>query len=112
MKKIEAIIRPPRLHDLKEELSTLGIHGLTVTEAGGFGRQRGHKEMYRGNEYDIDLVPKLLVTIVTKDSLVKVITDKIASVCRTGEVGDGKIFISTVEEVMRIRTGETGEAAL
>lgn len=112
MKKVEAIIRPARLHDLKAELSELGVHGLTVIEAGGFGRQRGHKEMFRGNEYDVDLIPKLLVTLVTKDDMVKKVIERISKVCQTGEVGDGKIFVSPIEEVVRIRTGENGEAAL
>jgi nitrogen regulatory protein P-II 1 len=112
MKKIEAVIRPIKLHDLKSELSGLGVHGLTVQEVGGFGRQRGHKEIFRGNEYDVDLIPKLLVSIVTKDDLVTSIIEKISAVCQTGEVGDGKIFVSTIEEVVRIRTGESGETAL
>lgn len=112
MKKVEAIIRPVKLHDLKAELSELGVHGLTVTEAGGFGRQRGHKEMFRGNEYDVELIPKLLVTIVTRDDMVKKVIEKISTVCQTGEVGDGKIFVSSIEEVVRIRTGESGEVAL
>ena len=112
MKRIEAVIRPSRLHDIKGELSGMGIHGLTVIEAGGFGRQRGHTEMFRGNEYDVDIIPKLIVSLVTKNDLVDKIVEKITSVCYTGEVGDGKIFISPVEEVVRIRTGEKGEAAL
>lgn len=112
MKKIEAVIRPSKLHDIKNELSELGIHGLTVYEAGGFGRQRGHTEMFRGNEYDVDLIPKLVVELVTKNDQVDRIIEKIANVCYTGEVGDGKIFVSTVDEVVRIRTGEKGEAAL
>lgn len=112
MKKIEAIIRPQRLPDLKEELSSLGVHGLTVLEAGGFGRQRGHKEVFRGNEYDVDLLPKLMIVLVTKDNLVEKIINKFVSVCYTGQVGDGKIFISPVEETVRIRTSERGENAL
>jgi len=112
MKKIEAVIRPSRLSDIKSELSELGIHGLTVYEAGGFGRQRGHTEIFRGNEYDVDLIPKLVVVLVTKDDLVAKIIEKISSVCYTGEVGDGKIFVSPVEECVRIRTGEKGETAL
>lgn len=112
MKKIEAVIRPSKLPDIKNELSELGIHGLTVYEAGGFGRQRGHTEIFRGNEYDVDLIPKLVVVLVTKDSSVAQIVEKITNVCYTGEVGDGKIFISPVEDVVRIRTGEKGEGAL
>ncbi len=112
MKKIEAIIRPGQLHDLKSELSAIGIEGLTVLEVGGFGRQRGHKEMFRGNEYDVDLMPKLMVVLVTKENLVDKVLDTFSKVCYTGEVGDGKVFISTVDEVMRIRTGEKGEGAL
>jgi nitrogen regulatory protein P-II 1 len=112
MKRIETVIRPSKLHDLKTALSGLGIHGLTVFEAGGFGRQRGHKEMFRGNEYDVDLIPKLVVVLVTQDELVDKIIDKIISVCYTGEVGDGKIFVSTIDETVRIRTGERGEGAM
>ncbi len=112
MKRIEAVIRPTKLHDLKGELSALGIHGITVYEAGGFGRQRGHTEIFRGNEYDVDLIPKLVVSLVTKDDMVAKIIEKITSICYTGDVGDGKIFVSPIEEVVRIRTGEKGEAAL
>jgi len=112
IKKIEAIIRPIKLQELKEELSNLGIEGLTVLEAGGFGRQRGHKEMFRGNEYDVDLLPKLMVVLITKSELVEKVLDAISKVCKTGEVGDGKVFIYPVEEVMRIRTGERGTGAI
>lgn len=112
MKKIEAIIRPTKLHELKDELSGIGIEGLTVLEAGGFGRQMGHKEMFRGNEYDVDLLPKLMVVLVTKAELVNKVLETISKVCKTGEVGDGKVFISPIEEVMRIRTGEKGKSAI
>ena len=112
MKKIEAIIRPSKLQELKAQLSDLGVHGLTVFEAGGFGRQRGHKVMFWGNEYDVDLIPKLMIVLATRDDLVDRIVEKIKSICYTGEVGDGKIFITPIDEVIRIRTGEVGDAAL
>jgi len=112
MKKIEAIIRPAKLHELKKELSDMGIHGLTVFDVGGFGKQRGHKEMFRGNEYEVDLIPKIVIMLVTKDDMVEKIIDKISKVCYTGEAGDGKVFVSTIDQVVRIRTGEKGEVAL
>jgi len=112
MKKLEAIIKPFRLNDVKEGLSKLGIHGMTVTEVKGFGRQRGHKEIYRGAEYQIDFVPKIKMEVVVADPLlseaVKVIQDK----ARTGEIGDGKIFVIPIEDAIRIRTGESGNDAI
>jgi nitrogen regulatory protein P-II 1 len=112
MKKLEAIIKPFKLNDVKEGLTKLGIQGMTVTEVKGFGRQRGHKEIYRGAEYQIDFVPKIKMEIVVADSLlpeaVKVIQDK----ARTGDIGDGKIFVIPMEDVIRIRTGESGNDAI
>lgn len=112
MVKIEAIIRPGKLSTLKEELAALGVHGLTVFEAGGFGRQRGHKEIFRGEEYLVDLIPKLQINLVTRDELVEQIVAVIKIICYTGEVGDGKIFLYDVKEAIRIRTGERGKEAL
>jgi nitrogen regulatory protein P-II 1 len=112
MKKLEAIIKPFKLNDVKEGLTKLGIQGMTVTEVKGFGRQRGHKEIYRGAEYQIDFVPKIKMEIVVADSLlpeaVKVIKDN----ARTGDIGDGKIFVIPLEDVIRIRTGESGNDAI
>lgn len=112
MKKIEAVIRPAKLHELKEELCEIDVHGITVLEAGGFGRQRGHEEMFRGNVYDVDIIPKIMVVIITREELAESIIEKIRNVCYTGKVGDGKIFLSTIDEVIRIRTGERGTVAL
>ncbi|OHD55645.1 MAG: transcriptional regulator [Spirochaetes bacterium GWF1_51_8] len=112
MKKVEAVIRPSSLQRIKTELSSLGIHGITVLEAGGYARQRGHKELYKGKEYDAELIPKLMIMLVTKDDMVGKIVEKISEVCYSGEIGDGKIFISPIEDVYRIRTKENGEQAL
>ena len=112
MKKIEAIIRPFKIDDVKEGLSELGVKGLTITEVRGHGRQKGHKETYRGNEYQIDFVPKLKLEIVVKDSMVEKVVSSILKNARTGQVGDGKIFIHNIEDVIRIRTEESGEEAL
>lgn len=112
MKKIEAIIKPHRLEDVKTALTQVGVQGLTVSEIRGFGRQKGHKEQYRGAEYTIDLVPKVKIEIVVADSAVSAVTEAILRTARTGEIGDGKIFVSTLESVLRIRTGEKGEAAI
>ncbi|OHD55908.1 MAG: transcriptional regulator [Spirochaetes bacterium GWF1_49_6] len=112
MIKIEAIIRPSRLTALKDALSLLGVHGMTILEAGGFGRQRGHKELFRGGEYEVELIPKLMIVLVTTDGMAPNIVGKIKEVCYTGEAGDGKIFIYPIGEVIRIRTGEQGEDAL
>jgi nitrogen regulatory protein P-II 1 len=112
MKKIEAIIKPFRLDSVKEALAELGIQGLTVSEVRGFGRQKGHKEIYRGAEYTIDFVPKVKIELVVDDSLLRQAVEAIATSARTGQIGDGKIFILPVEEALRIRTGERGEAAL
>ncbi|NPU99756.1 MAG: P-II family nitrogen regulator [Brevinematales bacterium] len=112
MRKIEAVIRPSALHKIKNELSHMGVHGITVMEAGGYARQRGHKELHKGKEYDVELIPKLMIVIVSSDEMAMTIVDKITEVCYTGEIGDGKIFISTIDELVRVRTGEKGEAAL
>ena len=112
MKKIEAIIKPFRLDEVKEALSSLGIKGMTITEVKGFGRQRGHKEVYRGAEYQIDFVPKIKIEVVVDSAMVSEVVRVISENARTGEIGDGKIFVLPVEEALRIRTGETGKDAL
>ena len=112
MKKIEAIIRHYKLEDVKNALSQAGIQGMTVTETRGFGRQRGHKETYRGAEYTVDFLPKVKLEIVVADSEAGKAIDTIVDIARTGQVGDGKIFVTPLEEVIRIRTGETGPDAI
>ncbi|GJQ63297.1 MAG: nitrogen regulatory protein P-II [Melioribacteraceae bacterium] len=112
MKKVEAIIRPFTLDNLHEALQEEGFTGITVTEVRGYGRQRGHKEIYRGTEYNIDFVPKIKIEIVAKDESVESLVDIILQHCKTGQVGDGKIFISPVDDAIRIRTEESGEFAL
>ena len=112
MKKIEAIIKPFKLDDVREALTDIGITGMTVTEVKGFGRQRGHTEVYRGAEYAVDFLPKIKVEIVLADEMVERAIETIVEIARSGKIGDGKIFVSSVEEVIRIRTGETGEAAI
>ncbi len=112
MKKIEAIIKPFKLDDVKEALHDVGIQGMTVIEAKGFGRQRGHTELYRGAEYVVDFLPKLKVEIVIADSAVQDAIEAITKAAHTGKIGDGKIFVSDVNEAVRIRTSETGEGAL
>ncbi|GBD38550.1 MAG: nitrogen regulatory protein P-II 1 [Deltaproteobacteria bacterium] len=112
MKKIEAIIKPFKLDEVKEALKEVGVQGLTVTEVKGFGRQKGHTELYRGAEYVIDFLPKIKLEIVVPDSIVTKVVDAIMESARTGKIGDGKIFILPMEEVIRIRTGERGEDAL
>ena len=112
MKKVEAIIKPYKLDEVKTALSKIGGQGLTVSEVRGFGRQKGHKEQYRGAEYTIDFVPKVKVEVVVGDGSVGGVVDAITRAARTGEIGDGKIFVSSLEEVIRIRTGERGEAAV
>ena len=112
MKKIEAIIKPFKLDEVREALSDIGVSGLTVTEVKGFGRQKGHTEMYRGAEYVVDFLPKVKIEIVVADDAVEGAIDSIVKDARTGKIGDGKIFVSAVEQVVRIRTGETGEAAV
>ncbi len=112
MKKIEAIIRPGKLEEVKEILGQVGCHGMTVSEVKGFGRQKGHKELYRGAEYVIDFQPKLKVEVVTTDDIAERAVKAITQAAATGNTGDGKIFVSDVEEAVRIRTGETGEGSL
>lgn len=112
MKKLEAIIKPFVLDRVKEGLSALGVKGLTVTEVKGFGRQRGHKEVYRGAEYQVDFVSKIKLEVVMPSDLVQEAAEVIQQKARTGQIGDGKIFVSPVEEVIRIRTGETGKDAV
>ena len=112
MKKIEAIIKPFKLDDLKEALSALGVTGLTLTEVKGFGRQKGHTEIYRGAEYVVDFIPKVKVEIVVEEERVDEVVSTIMTSVRTGKIGDGKIFVLPVEEVCRIRTGEKGKAAI
>ncbi len=112
MKKIEAIIRPFKLDEVKELLLEEGIKGMTITEVRGYGRQKGHTETYRGSEYQIEFVPKIKLEVVVQDEKVDLVIDSILSVARTGQVGDGKIFVSPVEEAVRIRTEESGIAAL
>jgi nitrogen regulatory protein P-II 1 len=112
MKKIEAIIKPFKLDEVKDGLSGLGVKGLTVTEVKGFGRQRGHKEVYRGAEYQVDFVSKVKIEVVMEPGLVAEAVKIIQEKARTGQIGDGKIFIIPVEEVVRIRTGETGKEAI
>jgi nitrogen regulatory protein P-II 1 len=112
MKKIEAIIKPFKLDEVREALSTLGVSGLTVTEVKGFGRQKGHTELYRGAEYVVDFLPKVKVELVVADSMIDTALEAIVKAARTGKIGDGKIFVTNVEQVIRIRTGETDEAAV
>ena len=112
MKKIEAIVKPFKLDEVREALSELGVTGLTVTEVKGFGRQKGHTELYRGAEYVVDFLPKVKLEVVVADSLVERAMEAIINAARTGKIGDGKIFVTAVEQVVRIRTGESGEAAI
>jgi nitrogen regulatory protein P-II 1 len=112
MKKIEAIIKPFKLDDVKEAVGSLGVHGMTVTEVKGFGRQKGHKEIYRGAEYLVDFLPKTKVEVVAADEVAEQVIEKIISAARTGSIGDGKIFVMDVETVVRIRTGERDSDAL
>ena len=112
MKKIEAIIKPFKLDEVREALSEIGVTGLTVTEVKGFGRQKGHTELYRGAEYVVDFLPKVKVDIVVPDNLVEQAVETLVNAARTGKIGDGKIFVTSVEQVVRIRTGETGDTAI
>jgi nitrogen regulatory protein P-II 1 len=112
MKKIEAVIKPFKLDEVKEALHEVGLQGITVTEAKGFGRQKGHTELYRGAEYVVDFLPKVKIEVVCGDDLVERAMDAIVNAARTGRIGDGKIFVTDVQEVVRIRTGERGEQAL
>lgn len=112
MKKVEAIIKPFKLEEVKEALSRVNIQGLTVSEVKGFGRQKGHKELYRGAEYIVEFLPKVKLEIVVSDTMVEPVVKAILEAASTGRIGDGKIFVSDIEEAIRIRTGETGEAVL
>lgn len=112
MKKIEAIIKPFKLEEVKEALSEVGIEGMTVTEVKGFGRQKGHTEIYRGSEYTVDFLPKIKLEIVVADALVDSATKAIIGAAKTGKIGDGKVFVSAIEEAIRIRTDEKGEKAV
>ncbi|MDH3288153.1 MAG: P-II family nitrogen regulator [Betaproteobacteria bacterium] len=112
MKKIEAIFKPFKLDEVREALSEIGVSGLTVTEVKGFGRQKGHTELYRGAEYVVDFLPKVKLDVVVPDKLLEGAIDAIVKAARTGKIGDGKIFVSNVDQVLRIRTGETDEAAI
>ena len=112
MKKIEAIIKPFKLDDVKDALTSAGIVGMTVTEVRGFGRQKGHTEMYRGNEYTVDFLPKMKIEIVVPDSMADRVVALITAAARTGSIGDGKVFVSTLGDAIRIRTGERGENAV
>lgn len=112
MRKIEAIIKPFKLEDVKEAIAAVGVHGLTVSEVKGFGRQKGHKELYRGAEYVVEFLPKVKLEIVVGEDNVQAVVNAIQKAAVTGNIGDGKIFVSPVEEAVRIRTGETGDVAL
>jgi len=112
MKKIEAIIKPFKLEEVKEALAELGIEGMTVSEVKGFGRQKGHTEIYRGSEYTVDFLPKIKVEIVLSDTLLENAMEAIVKAAKTGKIGDGKIFVSQIEEAIRIRTEETGDKAV
>lgn len=112
MKRIDSIIRPHSLDQVKEHLAAVGVHGLTVTDVRGFGRQKGHTEVYRGTEYGVDFVPKIMLTVLAPDERVHDIVEAIMAGARSGKMGDGKIFVTPLDEVVRIRTGETGESAI
>ena len=112
MKKVEAVVRHFKLEDIKNALTEKGVHGMTITEVRGFGRQKGHTEMYRGTEYTVDFVPKVKLEVVVPDSSLQLVIDTILRTAQTGQIGDGKIFVSDLRDVVRIRTGETGEDAL
>lgn len=112
MKKIEAVIKPFKLEDVKEALSSVGIAGMTVSEVKGYGRQQGHSELYRGAEYVVDFLPKIKIEVVVNDADVDMVVGKIVEAARTGKIGDGKIFVTAVDKVVRIRTGELDEEAI
>ncbi len=112
MKKIEAIIKPFKLDEVKDALNDLGIVGMTISEVRGFGRQKGHKELFRGSEYVVDLLPKIKIEVIVKDEIARQVVETILTTARTGNIGDGKIFVSDLQEVYRIRTGEEGTSAL
>jgi len=112
MKKIDAVVKPFKLDEVREALSDIGVSGLTVTEVKGFGRQKGHTELYRGAEYVVDFLPKVKIEVVVADNVVEQVIEAIVKAARTGKIGDGKIFVTTVEQIVRIRTGETDESAI
>ena len=112
MKKIEAIIKPFKLEDVKEALSSLGVEGMTVSEVKGFGRQKGHTEIYRGSEYTVDFLPKIKIEVVLPDAWANTAVEAIVKAAKTGKIGDGKVFVSPIENAIRIRTEETGEQAV
>ncbi len=112
MKKIESIVKPFKLDDIKEALAKIGIQGMTITEVKGFGRQKGHTELYRGSEYTVDFLPKIKIEVVVPDDISEKVVEAIQSAARTGRIGDGKIFVSDAEQVIRIRTGERGVEAI
>lgn len=112
MKKIEAIIKPFKLDDVKEALASIGVQGMTVSEVKGFGRQKGHTEIYRGSEYTVDFLPKIKIELVLPDSLAETAVETIVKAARTGKIGDGKVFVSAIENAVRIRTEETGDQAV
>ncbi len=112
MKKIESVIKPFKLDEVKDALNEIGVQGMTVTEVKGFGRQKGHTELYRGAEYVVDFIPKIKIEIVTSDELATKVVDAIERSAKTGKIGDGKIFIYSIEDVIRIRTGERGDTAV
>ena len=112
MKKIDAVVKPFKLDEVREALSEIGVSGLTVTEVKGFGRQKGHTELYRGAEYVVDFLPKVKIEVVVADDILEQAIEAIVKAARTGKIGDGKIFVTSVEQVVRIRTGETNESAI
>jgi len=112
MKKIEAIIKPFKLEDVKEALASLGVEGMTVSEVKGFGRQKGHTEIYRGSEYTVDFLPKIKLEVVLADNVVNAAVEAVVKAAKTGKIGDGKVFVSNIENAVRIRTEETGEEAV
>jgi nitrogen regulatory protein P-II 1 len=112
MKKIEAIIKPFKLDEVKEALNAIGIHGMTITEVKGFGRQKGHVEVYRGTEYEVNFIPKIKIEVVIPDSMIDKVVSTIVEKAKTGNIGDGKLFLYSLEDVIRIRTGDRGEAAI
>ncbi|HEX9777113.1 MAG TPA: P-II family nitrogen regulator [Geopsychrobacteraceae bacterium] len=112
MRKVEAIIKPFKLDEVKEALNEIGIQGITVSEVKGFGRQKGHTELYRGAEYVVDFIPKIKMEIIVADEMVEQVVNTIAEAAKTGRIGDGKIFVTSIDDVLRIRTGERGEDAL
>ncbi|HKJ04424.1 MAG TPA: P-II family nitrogen regulator [Geopsychrobacteraceae bacterium] len=112
MRKVEAIVKPFKLDEVKEALNEIGIQGITVSEVKGFGRQKGHTELYRGAEYVVDFIPKIKMEIIVSDDMVEQVVNTIADAAKTGRIGDGKIFVTSIDDVLRIRTGERGEDAL